>query len=267
MELMNVISPVIAIGGLGLLFGVGLGIAAKKFAVPTDERVGLVKSFLPGANCGGCGFAGCEAFAKAVVAGEAKVNGCPVCNDEQTSGIASVMGQKVSGGIKNKAFIKCRGTLENAPEKYRYSGVENCQSAQLVGGGPKKCQYGCLGFGSCQKACAFDAIRIVDGLATVDYKKCTGCGSCMNACPRQLIALEPENMGYTVTCSSKDKGKEVKESCKIGCIGCGICVKQCEAEAIVVTNNVAIIDPAKCTQCGKCEKKCPTHAILALQKS
>ncbi|MGL4738652.1 MAG: RnfABCDGE type electron transport complex subunit B [Cellulosilyticaceae bacterium] len=262
MNIFDVLNPVLAIGGLGLLFGVGLGVAAKKFAVPVDERVGAVKEHLPGANCGGCGFAGCEAFAKAVVAGDAKVMGCPVCNDEQVSAIATVMGQEAITSVQCKAFVKCKGHLVVAPFKYHYSGVTSCEQAQLIGGGPKKCSYGCLGFGSCAMKCAFDAITIEDGLAIVDQTKCTGCGSCIAACPRKIIELKPESTRYRVACASQEKGKEVKATCEVGCIGCSLCIKQCESQAISLVGNCAVIDPELCTKCGKCEAKCPTHAII-----
>lgn len=262
MNMMDVLYPILAIGGLGIIFGIGLGIAAKKFAVPVDERVEDVKNYLPGANCGGCGFAGCDAFAKAVVAGEVKVNGCPVCNDEQVGHIARVMGQIAEVGVKYKAFVKCRGTIANAPQKFEYTGVKSCEQAQLVGGGPKKCSYGCLGFGSCMDVCAFGAIEVKDGLAIVNKEKCTGCSSCLKVCPRNLIDLIPENATYIVNCKSQDKGKDVKQNCQVGCIGCGICVKKCEFGAITLKNQYAVIDPEKCTGCGACAEKCPTKAIV-----
>lgn len=263
MNILDVLNPVVAIGGLGLIFGIGLGLAAKKFAVPVDERVGAVRENLPGANCGGCGFAGCDAFAKAVVKGEIGVDGCPVCNQEQVRCIATVMGQEATTSVKRKAFLKCQGSAQHAPMKYHYSGAESCEEAQLVGGGPKKCVYGCLGFGSCKVKCHFDAITIQDGIAVIDRHKCTGCGSCVAACPRHIIEIKPEDTAYRVVCASQEKGKEVKGVCEVGCIGCGICVRQCESHAISLKNNCAMIEHQKCTQCGKCEEKCPTRAITS----
>ncbi|MGL4797852.1 MAG: RnfABCDGE type electron transport complex subunit B [Cellulosilyticaceae bacterium] len=261
MDIMEILKPLMAIGGMGALFGIGLGFAAKKFAVPVDERVEQIKEHLPGANCGGCGFAGCDAFAKAVVAGEAPVGGCPVSNDTQRQGIAQVMGQEVGESEAIVAIVRCKGTKEAAREKYQYEGVRSCQDAHLVHGGPKGCQYGCLGMGSCVEACSFDALTIEDGIAKVDKAKCKACGACIKACPRHLIYIGKASDTYQVQCMSRDKGKDVKAWCSVGCIGCGICLKQCEVGAITVTNQYATIDPAKCIACGKCEVKCPTKAI------
>ena len=148
MNIMDVLNPILAIGGMGLLFGVGLGVASKKFAVPVDERVEEIKNNLPGANCGGCGFAGCEAFAKSIISGESKPNGCPVCNEAQVSAIAQVMGVVAETGPRKTAIVKCRGNNANAAFRYDYTGVKTCLDAHLVAGGPKGCEYGCLGLGS-----------------------------------------------------------------------------------------------------------------------
>ncbi len=264
MDITAIIYPVLSIGGIGLLFGIGLGIAAKKFAVPVDERVQGVKDSLPGANCGGCGFAGCEAFAKAVVSEEAKISGCPVCNQDQINTIAKIMGIEASSSEKYRAVVRCQGNHTNAKPKYDYSGIQSCHDAALVGGGNKVCGYGCLGFGSCYGVCVFDAITMVDGLPIINAEKCVGCGACKNTCPRSIITILPAYASYNVNCISKDKGKEVKAGCSVGCIGCGICQKQCEADAITIANNLAEIDIEKCTRCGKCEQKCPTKAISNL---
>lgn len=264
MDISAILSPIITIGGMGLLFGVGLGIAAKKFAVPVDERVEQIKENLPGANCGGCGFAGCEAMAKSIVSGESKVNACPVCNETQIQAIAEVMGMQADKKDKKIAVVRCKGNLENAKQKFDYTGLTTCEDAHLIGGGPKMCSYGCLGYGSCVTQCQFDAMQMIDGLPIIDRNKCVGCGACERQCPRQIIHLMPVHSSYHVDCVSKDKGKEVKEGCKVGCIGCGICVKQCESQAITLKENCAQINSNLCTTCGKCSMKCPTHAISNL---
>lgn len=264
MDVSAILSPVIAIGGMGLLFGVGLGIAAKKFAVPVDERVEAIKECLPGANCGGCGFPGCDAMAKSIVAGESKVNGCPVCNEAQIEAIAKLMGVSADASEKQIAVVRCKGNKSHAKEKYIYEGIESCKDAHLIGGGPKMCAYGCLGFGSCQKVCSFGAITMEEGLPVIHPEKCVACGACQKACPRQIIHLLPIHTTYHVNCISKDKGKEVKAACEVGCIGCGICVKQCEEGAITLVDNHAIIASNQCISCGKCETKCPTKAISNL---
>ncbi len=261
MNITEIINPILAIGGMGLLFGVGLSIAAKVFAVPVDERVDAVKECLPGANCGGCGFAGCDAFAKAVVSGEAGVGGCPVSSQQQKDSIAQVMGVTAEVGVAKTAIVHCLGTQGVAKDKYAYEGITTCEDAALIQGGPKGCKYGCLGFGSCVAACPFDAIEIVEGIAKVDEAKCKACGACVVACPRHLITINNAGENYQVMCMSHDKGKEVKANCTQGCIGCGICVKQCEVGAITLVNQVAVIDETKCVQCGKCAEKCPVKVI------
>lgn len=264
MNIMEIINPVLAIGSMGLLFGIGLGVASKKFAVPVDERISEIRDQLPGANCGGCGFAGCDAFAKAVAGGEAKHNGCPVSSPEQQAAIAKILGVENVAGVKKIAIVRCQGTMDKAKQKYIYEGIETCEDAHLVGNGPKGCAYGCLGFGSCEKACPFDAIHIENGLAIVDEEKCVACSACVVTCPRHLIYIGNSNTKYQVQCMSHDKGKGVKAACEVGCIGCGICVKQCEYGAITFDNALATIDAEKCTGCGKCAEKCPTHALIML---
>lgn len=260
----GILTPILFIGGIGLLFGIVLGIAAKKFAVPVDERVEAVRECLPGANCGGCGFAGCDALAKAIVNGESAVNGCPVCNSVQVAAISKVMGVVAEESEKKVAVVRCKGNHDNAKLKFEYTGIQTCIDANLVGGGPKVCAYGCLGLGTCAAACQFDAIHMEDGLPVIDKEKCVGCGACQKACPRQVIHVLPISTSYHVDCVSKDKGKAVKEGCTVGCIGCGLCMRQCENGAITVTNNLASIDPEKCVGCGKCIAKCPTKAISNL---
>ncbi len=264
MDISAILLPVSCIGGLSLVFGVGLGIAAKKFAVPVDERVEDVKNCLPGANCGGCGFAGCEALAKAIVSGESPINACPVCNKDQIVGIAKVMGAEATAGVKKIAFIGCKGNSEVTKTKYNYSGIPTCHDAQLIGGGPKVCKYGCLGFGSCVKVCQFGALTVNKGLPIVDQEKCVGCGACEKECPRHIIQILPEGTAYQVSCISQDRGKDVKLGCSVGCIGCGLCMKQCEVGAIKFENNLAHIDENLCIKCGKCEEKCPTKVITAM---
>lgn len=266
MDINSILNPVVAIGGLGVLFGAGLGYAAQKFAVEVDETVEKIKENLPGANCGGCGYAGCEAFAHAVAERKIKPTACPVSNAEQMKAIADILGTTAEVGEKKRAIVACRGTRENAKEKNEYYGILDCRDAALLpGGGSKACQYGCLGLGSCEKVCVFGAMTIQDGVAVVDPDKCTACGTCVRTCPKSIIHLIPASSTYHVNCMSRDKGKEVKSNCSVGCIGCGICVRNCEAKAIIMENNVAIIDQSKCIDCGVCEQKCPTKAITQIK--
>ena len=165
---------------------------------------------------------------------------------------------------KMVAFVKCKGTCDKANVQYNYYGMDDCVkiAAAVPGAGDKACSYGCLGSGSCVKACQFDAIHIVDGVAVVDKEKCVACGACAAVCPRHLIDLVPYKAEHLVQCNSHDKGADVKKKCDAGCIGCTLCTKQCEADAIHMDNNVAVIDYEKCTNCGKCAEKCPAKVIL-----
>lgn len=248
------------VGAVGLIIGLLLGIAAKKFAVETDERVALVRECLPGSNCGGCGFAGCDACAEAIVKGDAAINQCP---GGRHADIAAIMGTEATESVKMAAYVKCSGTCDKVTFKYRYQGIADCRKLALIPGhGEKDCIYGCMGYGSCVSVCKFDAIHIVNGIAEVDTDKCTGCGVCIKTCPNHVIELRPVTSKYAVGCNSKDKGKDTRAYCMAGCIGCGICAKQCEAGAITVENNLAHIDYEKCIGCGKCAEKCPRKIII-----
>lgn len=262
---MNTVGIIIAtavIGITGLAIGLLLGVAGKFFSEEVDEKELAVRELLPGNNCGGCGFAGCDALAKAISLREATVNACPVNTSDNNHKIGEVMGITAEDREKEVAFVKCAGTCDKTEIKYHYFGIADCKKAALTPGkGPKKCEYGCLGYGSCVKVCQFDAIHIVDGIALVDKEKCTACKQCIAQCPNLLIELVPYKASQVVECSSKDRGKDVKAACSIGCIGCKICEKQCEFDAIKVVDNLAYIDQKKCTSCGKCAEKCPTKVI------
>lgn len=259
----GIILAAVIVGGVGLFIGVFLGFSGKAFAVEVDEREEAIVGVLPGNNCGGCGYAGCSGLAAAIVAGEAEVSGCPVGGAPVAAKIAEIMGQEAGETIRKTAFVKCGGTCEKAGKDYEYTGVEDCRVMAFVqNGGPKSCNYGCMGYGSCVKVCPFDAIHVVDGVAVVDKEACKACGKCVAACPKNLIELVPYEQKHLVQCSSQDKGKDVMSVCKVGCIGCKMCQKVCPSEAITVENNIAHIDPEKCTNCGLCAEKCPKKIIL-----
>lgn len=254
----------LVVGLTGLLVGILLGIAAKAFAVKVDEREVQVRELLPGNNCGGCGFAGCDALAKAIAEGSAPVSACPVAGSAVHAKIGEIMGAAAEAAEKKVAFVKCHGTCDKTEVKFRYDGIADCKKAAVVPGrGDKLCSYGCMGYGSCVAACKFDAIHIKNGIAVVDPEKCVACGACARECPNHLIELVPAASAHRVACSSKDKGKQVKDACQAGCIGCMLCVKACENGAITVENNLAHIDYSKCTGCGKCAQKCPQKIILS----
>ena len=259
---MQIFTALAVLGVLGLLFGALLGFASKIFAVEKDERIDKIVSNLPGANCGGCGFAGCSNFAQSVVEGKAKYSGCPVSNDAQRAKIAEIMGVSATDdSAKMRAVVRCSGSCDVTEEKYDYDGIRDCNAAARLRGGQKQCQYACLGFGSCVSACAFDAISVENGVAKVDEDKCTGCGKCAEACPKKVIALVPTTASRLVLCSSKDKGAAVTKACRVGCIGCGLCAKNCPVGAITIENNLAVIDTEKCINCGECKNKCPRKII------
>ena len=258
----GIIIAAAVVGILGILIGIFLGIASEKFKVEVDEKEILVRNELPGNNCGGCGYAGCDALTKAIAAGQAEVGACPVGGASTAEKIGAIMG--VAGGTTEKkvAFVKCTGTCDKTKVQYNYYGVDDCKKVSVVpGAGEKACTYGCMGYGSCVKACAFDAIHVVDGVAVVDKEKCVACGKCVSSCPNHLIELVPYKAEHLVQCSSHDKGKDVKSVCESGCIGCTLCTKQCEFDAIHMENNLAVIDYEKCTNCGKCAEKCPVKVI------
>ena len=258
---MQILTSLAILGGLGLLFGALLGYASKVFHVESDERIDKIVSCLPGANCGGCGFAGCSNFAGAVVSGEAPYSGCPVCNSSQREQIAGIMGVTAGEEEKMRAVVLCSGSAGVAEEKYIYKGIDDCNAAMRLGGGQKKCAYACLGLGTCASVCKFGAISVKDGVAVVDPEKCTACGMCIKACPKHVITLAPQKAERIVLCSSKQKGAAVTKSCRVGCIGCGLCAKACPVDAITIEDNLAVIDSAKCINCGTCKQKCPRGII------
>lgn len=256
----GIIIATLIVGGIGLLIGILLGLAGEKFKVQTNEKEEKILTLLPGNNCGGCGYAGCAALAKAIVNGQAQANGCPVGGEKTANEIAEVLGVKVEN-VKKVAFVACAGDCENTKERYEYSGNLSCKEAVYLAGGNKSCKYGCLGYGSCVEACEFGAISIVKGIAKVQEELCVACGKCTKACPKNLISIVPYDAKVRVACSSNDKGKDVISACKKGCIACKMCEKICESSAITVQDNVAQIDYQKCTMCRKCVEKCPKKII------
>ena len=259
----GIIAAAVVVGLVGIILGFFLGVSGEKFKVEVDPREEAIGEVLPGNNCGGCGYAGCSGLAAAIAKGEAPVNGCPVGGAPVAAKIGEIMGVEAEAGGRKVAFVKCAGTCDKANSDYVYSGTRNCATMMFVpNGGPKTCNYGCLGYGTCVAACPFDAIAIVDGVAVVDKEQCKACGKCIAACPKNLIELIPYEAKHVVRCNSNDKGKDVMKACSTGCIGCMLCQKNCPEGAITVTNSVAHIDQDKCTGCGICVEKCPKKIIM-----
>lgn len=257
----QILIPIIIVGGMGIVFGILLGVASKIFEVKTDKRIPKITEALPGANCGGCGFAGCAAYADAIVNGGAKTNMCPVGGAAVAKRVSEIMGVKAEEKEPMTARVMCSGAHGTAVPKFEYDGAADCHTAAGLGGGEKLCPNACLGFGSCTAVCKFGAISVKDGVAVTDEEKCTGCGMCAEECPKHIIKLVPSKTKYTVACSSKEKGKQTRAYCGVGCIGCGICAKNCPKGAIEVKDNLAEINPGKCVGCGICAQKCPRHII------
>lgn len=263
MSITGIIIATIIVGATGLIIGLFLGVAGEKLEVEVDEKELQIREALPGNNCGGCGYAGCDALAKAIAEGVAEVGACPVGGSPVAEKIGEIMGKEAGESIRLTAFVKCAGTCDKTKQNYKYHGVEDCKMLTFVpGGGPKACDYGCMGYGSCVRVCPFDAIHIVDGIAYVNKEQCKACGKCVAECPNNLIELVPYKAKHLVQCNSKNKGKDVMKACSVGCIACKMCEKVCEFDAIKVVDNIAHIDYNKCTYCGKCAEKCPKKIIL-----
>ena len=251
------------VGAIGIFIGLFLGVAGIKFKVEVDPREEAILGVLPGNNGGGCGYAGCSGLAAAIAGGTAPVNACPVGGDKVGAQVAQIMGVEAEAAQPMVAFVHCQGDCDRTSQDYKYTGAEDCRMLSFVpGGGPKSCNSGCLGYGTCVKVCPFDAIHIVNGVARVDKQKCKACGKCVAVCPKHLISLIPAGAKEVVACSSTDKGPVTMKACTAGCIGCSLCVKACPADAVKVENFHAVIDHEKCVACGACMEKCPKKAII-----
>ena len=260
------------LGGLGLLFGLILTAASKVFYVETDPRLDQLNECLPGANCGGCGYAGCGGYAEAVLNGEAPIGKCASGGNECARAMAAIMGVQAEEVTRKVALVRCSGEkrydksgnlVSGAKVKAEYEGFHDCLAASKVGGnGPLSCKYGCLGFGNCTKTCKYDAIHVIDGVAKVDTEKCVGCMSCAAACPRGIIVPVEYDKHVVIACASHAKGAVTVRSCSQGCIGCSLCKKICPNDAITIDRNLAVIDYSKCDSCGLCATVCPKKLIV-----
>ena len=267
----NILYAIGILGGLGLIFGAVLAIASKVFYVETDPRLDKLNECLPGANCGGCGYAGCGGYAEAVLNGEAPIGKCASGGNECAQEMAAIMGVEAAEVTRKVALVRCSGEksydkdgnlTKGARVKAEYEGFHDCLAASKVGGnGPLSCKFGCLGYGSCVKVCKYGAISVVNGVARVDEDLCVGCMACANACPRNLIIPVEPNRNVVIACASLAKGAVTTKGCTVGCIGCSLCKKICPKDAITIEKNLARIDYDKCDNCGLCATVCPKHLI------
>ena len=263
----TIIIPAVIVAVVGLIAAVILTIASKLMYVPVDEKVAAIREVLPGANCGACGFAGCDDYAAAFGENPALSTAlCPVGGSSIASQIAGIMGVDAADAEEKVAMVMCQGNYGVTRQIMEADRIHTCKEAKMFYGGQWACPYGCLGLGDCFNVCKFDAIRIVNGVARIDRDKCVGCGACDDTCPNNIISMVNKKNLVFVACKSMEKGAKTRKTCENGCIGCMKCQKTCKFEAIKVENNVAQVDLEACKNCGLCEKECPTGAIVNYRK-
>ena len=258
----TLVQALINITAIGFICAALLAVLGKVMYVKVDERVSRLRECMPGANCGACGFSGCDAYATALVEGGAKANKCPPGGANLVAQISEIMGLDAGEGIVELiAVVHCCGDTDARREKMDYKGVLSCSAANQLFGGQAACSFGCLGYGDCAKVCPSDAICIEKGLAHIDTRKCTGCGLCIKACPKNVISVEAKPVAVAVMCKNTEKGGALKDKCSKGCIGCTKCVKECPQQAMAVNDFLASIDYSKCDGCQKCAEVCVKKCI------
>lgn len=255
-----ILFAVVLVSGIGLALGIGLTVASALLSVPVSEKTVRLREALPGANCGACGFSGCDGYAEALSNGEAAPNLCAPGGAATAAVLSEICGVDAVFE-KREAFVHCGGDCERCGSKLNYKGLESCAAAAMLFSGPRNCSFGCIGFGDCVKACEYDAITVSDGLARISPLLCTGCGKCAAVCPRGIIEVLPAERGAAVRCSSTEKGAAANRACTVSCIGCRMCEKKCPQKAIRVEDNLARVDLEKCTGCGLCAEICPHGCI------
>lgn len=259
---MQILIPVLICFGIAAVCALILTVASHFFAVKEDEKATQIRDCLPGANCGACGFSGCDGYAKALSEKKTdKTNLCVPGGDKTSRDIAEILGVEAGDVVEQVAYVACNGRCNSTKRKYEYQGKKSCRSVNMSYLGDRFCTFACLGYGDCMEHCPEEAISIDDGVARVDPRKCIGCGICTRTCPNGIIHFVPDTVKVVVECSNHDKGAITRKYCTDGCIGCGKCQKTCPHDAIHVVNNLAVIDYEKCTGCGQCASVCPVHCI------
>ena len=259
---LDILIPSLILIGIGLICSVILTLANTFFGVKEDETAVAIRDCLPGANCGACGYSGCDGYAKALAEKTTdKTNLCVPGGDTTAKDIASILGVEAEDVVEQVAFVACNGTCGINLKKYDDQGHKTCRTANMAYSGDKFCTFSCLGYGDCAAVCPQNAITVKDDVARVDPKKCIGCGICVRECPNGIIHLLNDTVRVVVECSNHDKGANVRKYCSNGCIGCMKCQKTCPNGAITVKDNLATIDYSLCTGCGECVKVCPVHCI------
>ena len=262
---MKILYAVLILGGMGIAFGLLLTWVSKVFAVPVNPTRDAVREALPGANCGGCGYPGCDGCADAIAAGKAPVSACPVGGAEVAAKIGKVMGVSVDTQERRVAHVICQGGTDRCRVKFDYKGIMDCNAAAIIQDGYKACKYACLGLGNCERVCNFNAIHIDQAkkIAVVDEDKCQSCGQCVSACPRGVLEMRVVNQPVDMRCRNPVMGVAVSQLCSAGCIGCERCMKSCKFGAITMVNHLPVIDDSKCRHCMVCAEVCPTGAMCA----
>lgn len=257
----EIIAPLLVVAAIGLAAGVLLALAERFFGFKEEERTLKIRECLPGANCGACGFAGCDSYARALAEGKAEPNLCIPGAADVASRLSEVLGVEVAAEEPKVAFVNCNGHIEATEEKAIYKGLNTCRATALIYGGPFSCRFGCVGCGDCAKACPVNAICMEDGVARINSYLCIGCGMCVKTCPKELISFIPRKHKVVVMCNNKEKGAVARRHCQNACIACKKCEKSCPHGAVTVIDNLAVIDYDKCTGCGECASVCPTGCI------
>ncbi len=260
-NLLPIIIPVVFVSAIGIISGLILALASKFMAAPSNQKVEAIRECLPGANCGGCGYSGCDDYAVALAEGKVGADKCAPGGEATISALSKMLGIEIDSAPK-VAFIACGGNAEGIKDRFQYSGLGTCKGANLVYGGAHVCQNGCLQFGDCIAACPFDAISLTNGKVSVCEELCKGCGVCVDVCPKSLISLVPKDKAIKIACSNIAPRVSRAKACASACVGCGLCEKACEAGALTMVNDLAVIDYTLCTNCKKCKDACKRGVIL-----